>query len=77
MRKLLHYLFPFCLLVICVMRPTRAEAPEVCKGCEVTKEQIEAFVLRAQRAVDEANERAWRAEHKAISCETFLKDHHA
>lgn len=71
MRKLLHYLFPFCLLVICVMRPTRAEAPAI------TDDQIRLFIAKAQQALDEANMRAYQAERHLESCKAFLKGHRA
>lgn len=71
MRKLLLYLFPFCLLVICVIRPSKAEAPSV------TDDQIRTFIAKAQQALDEANLRAYQAERRADSCIAFLKNHHA
>jgi hypothetical protein len=71
MRKLLHFLFPIAALTIALMGSSRAEAPAI------TDDQIRAFIARAQDALDEANLRAYRAEHRADSCQAFLKDHHA
>ena len=76
MRRALHWLFPIAALTLCLMRPSHAEAP-ICAGCQITDEQVRLFFMRAQKAIDEANEGRWRAEHKALSCEAFLKDHHA
>ena len=84
MREALKYLFPFCLLVLCVMRPSRAEAPDlaVCKDghCVMTEadyKKLQSFVVQLMLETQRANINQERAEHRADSCQAFLKDHHA
>ena len=52
MRKTLHFLFPLLALVVCVARPSRADAPElaVCKDghcvmAEADYRKLQGFVL--------------------------------
>lgn len=84
MRKLLHYLFPLLALVVCVARPSRAEAPQlaVCKNgmcvmSEVDYKNLQALTIRMLHAAEQAQMDASRQEHRADSCVAFLKNHHA
>lgn len=72
MRKVLHFLFPVAALTIALMGSSRAEAPEVCKGCGITEDQLRAFIGRAQQAIADADMRADFFEHRAASCEAIL-----
>lgn len=66
------------------MRPTRADAPElaVCKDghcvmSEVDYRNLQALTLRMLHAAEQAQMDAAKQEHRAESCISFLKDHHA
>ncbi len=91
MRKLLHYLFPLLALVVCVARPSRAEAPQlaVCKDgmcvmSEADYKRLQAFLVRlrdyasgAQERDEQADRALDYAQRKAASCEAALKANRA
>jgi len=84
MRRMLHFLFPLLALVVCVARPSRADAPElaVCKDghcvmAEADYRKLQGFVLELYAAAAQSRMEADRAQHITESCKAFLKDHHA
>jgi hypothetical protein len=91
MRKLLQFLFPFALLVICVIRPTRAEAPQlavckdhVCVMSETDYRNLQAFAMKlrdyAQNAGQVDGEKEAFIAHlrnRLDSCEEWRDGHKA
>lgn len=82
MRKLLMYLFAFTALVVCLVRPSRAEAPELvvcneghCVMAEADFRRLQEMMRRA-KAIDADNERAyWAAQREIASCMARLEGH--
>lgn len=82
MRRMLHFLFPLLALVVCVARPSRAEAPElvVCKDgqCVIAEKDwkdLQVLMSRMLYAAQQAQLEADHAEHVVESCKAFLKEH--
>lgn len=91
MRRALYWLFPVAAITLCLMRPSRAEAPElavckdhVCVMSETDYKRLQAFVMRIREYASGAQERDEQADRaldyaqrKAASCEAALKAHRA
>jgi hypothetical protein len=81
LRKALHYLFPLLALVVCVARPSRAEAPQLvaCKDhvCVMSEENYRGLQIILQKMTEGALMReaeADHAEHLLQSCQAALRD---
>lgn len=91
MRRMLHYLFPLLALVVCVVRPSRAEAPQlavcrdhVCVMSEADYKNLQAFAMRLREYAmssqknDEDRDNALSGALQALdSCKARLERNHA